>query len=46
MPALMPPLSPALVEAQRERIANASALLMQLESPLESVMAAANSPIK
>ena len=34
-------LSPALVEAQRERIANASALLMQLESPLESVMAAA-----
>ena len=35
-------LSPALVEAQRERIANASALLMQLESPLESVMAAAN----
>ncbi len=31
-------LSPALVEAQRERIANASALLMQLESPLESVM--------
>ncbi len=41
MPALMLPLSPALVEAQRERIANASALLMQLESPLESVMAAA-----
>lgn len=39
-------LSPALVEAQRERIANASALLMQLESPLESVMAAAKSPIK
>jgi len=37
-------LSPALVEAQRERIANASALLMQLESPLESVMA--KSPIK
>lgn len=34
-------LSPALVEAQRERIANTSALLMQLESPLESVMAAA-----
>ena len=29
------------MEAQRERIANASALLMQLESPLESVMAAA-----
>lgn len=40
MPALMLPF-PALVEAQRERIANASALLMQLESPLESVMAAA-----
>ncbi|STJ92291.1 ribokinase [Escherichia coli] len=37
----MLPFSPALVEAQRERIANASALLMQLESPLESVMAAA-----
>ncbi len=32
------------MEAQRERIANASALLMQLESPLESVMAAAKSP--
>ena len=30
-----------LVEAQRERIANASALLMQLESPIESVLAAA-----
>ncbi|MDU4436891.1 MAG: PfkB family carbohydrate kinase, partial [Pluralibacter gergoviae] len=29
-------LSPALVEAQRERIAQASALLMQLESPIES----------
>ena len=34
-------LSPALVEAQRERIAQASALLMQLESPIESVLAAA-----
>ncbi|ROP56087.1 ribokinase [Enterobacter sp. BIGb0383] len=30
-----------LVEAQRERIAGASALLMQLESPIESVLAAA-----
>lgn len=30
-----------LVEAQRERIAEASALLMQLESPIESVLAAA-----
>jgi ribokinase len=34
-------LSPALVEAQRDRIAQASALLMQLESPIESVLAAA-----
>lgn len=34
-------LSPALVDAQRERIAQADALLMQLESPLESVLAAA-----
>ncbi|WP_194207705.1 ribokinase [Superficieibacter sp. 1612_C1] len=34
-------LSPALVEAQRERIAQASVLLMQLESPIESVLAAA-----
>ncbi|WP_414165439.1 ribokinase [Superficieibacter sp. BNK-5] len=34
-------LSPVLVEAQRERIAQASALLMQLESPIESVLAAA-----
>jgi len=34
-------LSPALVEAQRETIAEAAALLMQLESPLESVLAAA-----
>lgn len=34
-------LAPALVEAQRERIAGASALLMQLESPIESVLAAA-----
>ncbi|MDM2735512.1 ribokinase [Citrobacter sp. Ct235] len=34
-------LSPALVEAQRERIAQASALLMQLESPIESVLTAA-----
>lgn len=34
-------LSPARVEAQRERIAQASALLMQLESPIESVLAAA-----
>ncbi|ELP9138189.1 ribokinase [Salmonella enterica] len=31
-------LSPALVDAQRERIAQADALLMQLESPLESVL--------
>lgn len=30
-----------LVEAQHERIAQASALLMQLESPIESVLAAA-----
>lgn len=34
-------LSASLVEAQRERIAQASALLMQLESPIESVLAAA-----
>lgn len=35
-------LTPGLVEAQRERIAQASALLMQLESPVESVLAAAH----
>lgn len=34
-------LSTTLVEAQRERIAQASALLMQLESPLDSVLLAA-----
>ena len=34
-------LSPALVDAQHDRIAQASALLMQLESPIESVLAAA-----
>lgn len=34
-------LTPALVEAQQQKIAEASALLMQLESPLESVLAAA-----
>jgi len=34
-------LSPELVEAQHSRIADADALLMQLESPLESVLAAA-----
>ena len=34
-------LSPALVEAQHDRIAQASALLMQLDSPIESVLAAA-----
>lgn len=34
-------LTPMLVEAQRQKIAEASALLMQLESPLESVLAAA-----
>lgn len=34
-------LSPALVEAQKTRIAQADALLMQLESPLESVLLAA-----
>lgn len=34
-------LSTALVEAQKTRIAQADALLMQLESPLESVMLAA-----
>nr|WP_029590013.1 ribokinase [Franconibacter pulveris] len=34
-------LTPALVEAQHERIAQASALLMQLESPVKSVLAAA-----
>ncbi|HGY3718638.1 ribokinase [Citrobacter sp. Res13-Sevr-PEB04-36] len=34
-------LSPALVEAQHDRIAQASALLMQLESPIESVLTAA-----
>ncbi|WP_242412671.1 PfkB family carbohydrate kinase, partial [Salmonella enterica] len=37
-------LSPALVDAQRERIAQADALLMQLESPLESALAAAKIP--
>lgn len=34
-------LSPTLVEAQKTRIAQADALLMQLESPLESVLLAA-----
>lgn len=34
-------LTPELVEAQRQKIAESSALLMQLESPLESVLAAA-----
>ncbi|SMG54516.1 ribokinase [Cedecea sp. NFIX57] len=34
-------LTPKLVEAQQQKIAVASALLMQLESPLESVLAAA-----
>nr|WP_318383701.1 ribokinase [uncultured Enterobacter sp.] len=34
-------LSPALVDAQHALIAHASALLMQLESPVESVLAAA-----
>jgi ribokinase len=34
-------LTPVLVEAQQQKIAEASALLMQLESPLESVLAAA-----
>ncbi|NIG79689.1 ribokinase [Klebsiella sp. Ap-873] len=34
-------LTPKLVEAQQQKIAEASALLMQLESPLESVLAAA-----
>ncbi|WP_347291820.1 ribokinase [Kluyvera georgiana] len=34
-------LSTGLVEAQRERIAEADALLMQLESPLDSVLLAA-----
>ena len=34
-------LSVAQVEAEKERIASAQALLMQLESPLESVLAAA-----
>lgn len=34
-------LSPALVEKQRKIVENADALLMQLESPLESVLAAA-----
>lgn len=34
-------LSVSQVEAEKERIASAQALLMQLESPLESVMAAA-----
>lgn len=34
-------LTPALVEAQHARIAQAAALLMQLESPVESVLAAA-----
>jgi len=35
-------LTPERVAAQHERIAQASALLMQLESPVESVLAAAN----
>ncbi|KNC90861.1 ribokinase [Trabulsiella odontotermitis] len=35
-------LSTTLVEAEKTRIAQADALLMQLESPLESVLAAAN----
>lgn len=34
-------LSPEMVQAERERIRTARALLMQLESPLESVLAAA-----
>ncbi|NDJ55640.1 ribokinase [Enterobacteriaceae bacterium 4M9] len=34
-------LSPEMVQAERERIRGARALLMQLESPLESVLAAA-----
>lgn len=34
-------LTPGLVEAEQQKIAEASALLMQLESPLESVLAAA-----
>ncbi|SUW66066.1 Ribokinase [Buttiauxella agrestis] len=34
-------LTPTLVEEQNQKIAQASALLMQLESPLESVLAAA-----
>lgn len=34
-------LTPVLVEAEQQKIAEASALLMQLESPLESVLAAA-----
>lgn len=34
-------LTPELVEAEQQKIAEASALLMQLESPLESVLAAA-----
>lgn len=34
-------LTPELVEVQQHKIADASALLMQLESPLESVLAAA-----
>ncbi|KAB8146778.1 PfkB family carbohydrate kinase, partial [Raoultella ornithinolytica] len=34
-------LSVSQVEAEKERIASAQALLMQLESPLESVIAAA-----
>jgi ribokinase len=40
MPALTPRFV-AQVEAEKERIAGAQALLMQLESPLESVLAAA-----
>lgn len=34
-------LTPALVNAQQQKISEASALLMQLESPLDSVLAAA-----
>lgn len=41
MPGANAALTPVLVAAQRQKIADASALLMQLESPLESVLAAA-----
>ncbi|VTN12848.1 Ribokinase [Raoultella terrigena] len=45
MPGANAALSVAQVEAEKARIADADALLMQLESPLESVLARPKSPI-